>query len=828
MTDPDNPDDDICALLRIGLDDALDETIQACQPASWRPPSVEELRQALPQYEISGFIARGGMGAVYKGTQKTLHRTVAIKVLPPGIDDGDRQFSERFKQEAQTMARLTHPNIVTVYEAGENAEGWLYIVMEFIDGTDVGQLIAQEGMVEPRRAIQITSAVCEALAFAHEEGVIHRDIKPSNIMLDRKGRVKVADFGLAKLVNADASFFSSATATVGTPEFIAPEAHILGTQVDQRADIYAVGVMLYQMLTGQIPRGKFSAPSSVAPEVDKRLDAIVDKALQTNREQRYSTATAMKTAVDKVAPGMNSHRTEPMKRAGRMRVAAWIAIVAVIGIGAFAVMKKPAKWSAQSSVRSEPVEPSATTAQVTVRTTSAATKDVPFVNTLGMKFVPVPIKGGPTGGQRVLFSVWDTRVQDYTTFATETKRDWQKPEFVQGPTHPAVNVSWDDATAFCAWLTERERKAGKLGANERYRLPSDHEWSCGVGIGEQEDAALLPDQNDKKLGDIFPWASTWPPPDNTGNYQSEELHDPLAAGKYRWAVSHDLPGYHDGFAGTSPVDSFAANRFGLHDMGGNVWQWCEDWFDAERKERVLRGASWVNGSSGSVRSSYRNHYPTEDRKHHCGFRCVLAGSEMAARAVATQSFPVGQWTRIPPEALHEKELITDPEGWSTLPESRTRTDIPGAKGRNWGLRVTFRNRPVSEKMPEIALRRKDNGSLTAQLYREGTKFVVLQHNGSKPKDDPNEYQKLAQTLLPNAVPAGTPFTIEFIAVGTHLIARCNGTTVQCEITPDGPTTGDIAIRGPNCDAFRDIAVLNLDGLDEAEAMKLAGMEMSSQ
>ena len=130
---------------------------------------------------------------------------------------------------------------------------------------------------------------------------------------------------------------------------------------------------------------------------------------------------------------------------------------------------------------------------------ATATKDAPYVNTLGMRFVPVPITGGPTAGQgelapghqpplvpgaatSVLFSVWDTRVQDYAEFVKETKREWPKPEFQQGPTHPAVMVSWDDATAFCAWLTERERKAGKLGANERYRLPSDHEWSCAVGL----------------------------------------------------------------------------------------------------------------------------------------------------------------------------------------------------------------------------------------------------------------------------------------------------------------------------------------------------------
>ncbi|HBJ84801.1 MAG TPA: hypothetical protein DDZ88_13205, partial [Verrucomicrobiales bacterium] len=198
------------------------------QPTSpsrqWQPPTVAQLQQALPQYEITALIARGGMGAVYKGTQKALRRAVAIKVLPPEMEDEDMQFAARFQHEAQAMAQLSHPNIVAVFEAGEvyssplapreespasvgdartpspgdvpadgsaklisqEREGYrtaplLYFVMEFIEGTDLAQLIASEGRVEAPRAIQIITAVCEALAFAHEEGIVHRDIKPSNI-----------------------------------------------------------------------------------------------------------------------------------------------------------------------------------------------------------------------------------------------------------------------------------------------------------------------------------------------------------------------------------------------------------------------------------------------------------------------------------------------------------------------------------------------------------------------------------------------------------------------------------------------------------------------
>ncbi len=258
-------------------------------------------------------------------------------------------------------------------------------------------------------------------------------------------------------------------------------------------------------------------------------------------------------------------------------------------------------------------------------TSVTATKDAPFVNSLGMKFVPVPITGGPTGGQRVLFSVWETRVQDYEVFAKETKREWPNPGFEQGPTHPAVNVSWEDATAFCAWLTERERKAGKLGANEAYRLPSDHEWSCAVGIGEREEAAKLPNEKDGKIADVFPWGSVWPPPKGAGNYAGEELRPALAAGKYFW-IKGVLAGYRDDFVETAPVGSFAANRFGLFDMGGNVWQWCEDWFDKEQKDRGLRGASWDNYDRDGLLSSHRTHNAPGHRGYVDSFRCVVGVS----------------------------------------------------------------------------------------------------------------------------------------------------------------------------------------------------------
>jgi len=248
---------------------------------------------------------------------------------------------------------------------------------------------------------------------------------------------------------------------------------------------------------------------------------------------------------------------------------------------------------------------------------AAATKDNPYVNTLGMEFVPVPILHGPTAGRRVLFSIWDTRVQDYKVFVEETKRATQKPAFEQAPTHPVVMVTWDDAKAFCAWLTEKERKAGKLSANEAYRLPSDHEWSSAVGLPPEQGAT--PTDRSGKNGNEFPWGAGFPPGRmNVGNYRDETWHADSPAAKV-W-----LKGYNDGYVHTSPVGNYAANRFGLFDMGGNVWQWCEDWFDAGQKDRVVRGGSWDNHDRGSLLSSHRTPHAPADRDPSYGFRCVLA------------------------------------------------------------------------------------------------------------------------------------------------------------------------------------------------------------
>ncbi len=252
-------------------------------------------------------------------------------------------------------------------------------------------------------------------------------------------------------------------------------------------------------------------------------------------------------------------------------------------------------------------------------TPAAATKDAPFVNGLGMKFVPVPITGGPTGGQRVLFSIWETRVQDYEAFVKDTARPWSRGPAMHGPTDPAVTVRWDDAQAFCGWLTDRERKAGKITAQERYRLPSDHEWSCAVGIGDREDAARGPRSKSYGIPDLFPWGTAWPPPSVVGNYRGEETaSSPFGKGLPL------LPGYRDDFPEAAPVGSYPANQLGIFDLGGNAKEWCEDRSDESPDKRIVRGGSFAEGPKPSVLSAYRAQEAPDNKGSSNGFRVVLA------------------------------------------------------------------------------------------------------------------------------------------------------------------------------------------------------------
>ncbi|MDQ3622993.1 MAG: SUMF1/EgtB/PvdO family nonheme iron enzyme [Verrucomicrobiota bacterium] len=231
-----------------------------------------------------------------------------------------------------------------------------------------------------------------------------------------------------------------------------------------------------------------------------------------------------------------------------------------------------------------------------------AQRGQPWKNSLGMKFVPVG---------DALMSIWPTRVQDFDLFCQATGRARVVPDFTQNGTHPVVNVNWEDADDFCRWLTQWEMKAEWLAEGQQYRLPTDPEWSLAAGLPNE--GGSTPEERDGKLRD-FPWGKQWPPPPGAGNYADSSLRRSSLA---------TIPGYQDRFAQTSPAGTFPANALGLHDIGGNVWQWCHELYKPGSRWGVLRGGSWATADPDQLRAGYRYVVDRAERDVIYGFRAVL-------------------------------------------------------------------------------------------------------------------------------------------------------------------------------------------------------------
>ncbi len=374
-------------LLRRALDTQTDIGEPDRPGADYAPPTPEELATYFPELEIVELLGRGGMGVVYKARQKRLDRLVALKILSPRFSQ-DPAFAERFAREARAMAMLSHPHIVTVYDFGQAEIGGAgrgtrggtseapgevdsprlpspaprplyYFLMEYVDGVNLRRLLDAQKLA-PEEALAIVPQICDALQYAHDAGVVHRDIKPENILLDKRGRVKIADFGIAKLVGRrvasgewrvaseqqqptlplgegrhrgaalvdegagesplppgegqgegsptsnpqypipDPSQLTAANEIIGTPQYMAPEQFERPLTVDHRADIYSLGVVFYQMLTGELPIGRFVPPSNKV-QIDVRLDEVVLRALEKEPERRYQQVSEIKTQMEDIA-----------------------------------------------------------------------------------------------------------------------------------------------------------------------------------------------------------------------------------------------------------------------------------------------------------------------------------------------------------------------------------------------------------------------------------------------------------------------------------------------------------------------------------------------
>ncbi len=344
-------------------------------------PSVEEIAVFFPQLEILECLGQGGMGVVYKARQKELDRVVALKILPREIGC-TAGFADRFTREARALAKLNHPGIVTLYEFGHVKSGGddmplYFFLMEYVDGVNLRLLMHGE-RISAREALGIVPQICEALQFAHDHGIVHRDIKPENILIDRRGSVKVADFGLAKITECGDVLQESqgkgdgrerepnlteAGKVMGTPRYMSPEQIEAPGEVDHRADIYALGVVFYQMLTGEMPGTPIEPPSRKV-KIDVRLDEIVLRALEKEPARRYQMAGEFRTVVETMA------EEESLRGSGTVRevvaVGGWMhrkEVITLLGVALVATLVALISYAVLHTLGKRDINPSANPAE---------------------------------------------------------------------------------------------------------------------------------------------------------------------------------------------------------------------------------------------------------------------------------------------------------------------------------------------------------------------------------------------------------------------------------------------------------------------------------
>eukprot|EP00095_Tigriopus_kingsejongensis_P001855 snap_masked-scaffold9108_size2501-processed-gene-0.0 protein:Tk01855 transcript:snap_masked-scaffold9108_size2501-processed-gene-0.0-mRNA-1 annotation:"serine threonine protein kinase" len=274
---------------------------QAAQPTPnlhWTPPPVSEVQNLIDGYHITHTLGIGGMGVVYQATQLSLQRQVAIKLLPAELSKNP-EFLERFRREAQITAKLEHPNIVHIYQNGITSTGHCFYIMELVEGESLAQHLLKKPSIEA--TLKLLPPLCRALEYAHQNGVIHRDLKPQNILLSKTGELKIVDFGLAKILTnkLDDIHLTRSDAGMGTPYYAAPEQTLDTHNVDHRADIYSLGVLVYQMVTGKLPQGKWETPSHCS-SVDVRVDELLERAMHPDPDGRMGNVREFREGVEAI------------------------------------------------------------------------------------------------------------------------------------------------------------------------------------------------------------------------------------------------------------------------------------------------------------------------------------------------------------------------------------------------------------------------------------------------------------------------------------------------------------------------------------------------
>ncbi|MBV8226681.1 MAG: SUMF1/EgtB/PvdO family nonheme iron enzyme, partial [Verrucomicrobia bacterium] len=569
----------------------------------------------------------------YADDQKALPEEpteVGLKLIHPSIAS-DPSLLDLIENEIEMMRQATHPHLVRYRHLDRSVPGpWL--VREWLHGFLLFELLRWCRSLNASELLMLLEPLPATLDFVSSQGFRLVDVSLQKIFLacprdvptehfrdlaraSATGwtnlRLRLNPLSLALLLQRDPPDRGHQT-LVPVRRGLAQTAGELGGQARKAIRLFAR--LIYELLSGHAPAEKGGQTAyTPLPELNQAANSILQRAC---------------AGVEAMAMWRSC---ESFWNAFKDAIVAGSAVPLSQGYGATGLPGMPAPSFAAPTAPPPLPRP---LPQAPIKRESIpdplrqVTTKKPWVNSLGMTFIPVP-------GTKVLFSIWNVRVRDFETFVAETGYDatagmfsmgrndwqqrganWRKPGFTQGPDHPVVGISWEDAGVFCRWVTSREQAAGRLPGGVCYRLPTDREWSIAVGLDEAAGGA--PREKSGKLKE-YPWGRHWPPPKGVGNYFGEEAK--IGEEPSDW---EPIKRFNDGWPRTSPVGSFPANRLGLFDMGGNVWEWCEDWYDFDRTHRVLRGASWTNRNPVSMLSSFRYHGKPDYRAASRGFRCVLA------------------------------------------------------------------------------------------------------------------------------------------------------------------------------------------------------------
>ncbi len=552
---------------------------------------TELIGQKLGQYDILGVLGEGGMSTVYRGRQLSIQRDVAIKVIK-AQKTNDPAFLKRFEQEAQLIASLSHTHIVKVFDYGRQS-GLIYLVMELLKGGTLNDLL-DKGPLPPARIFRLMDQVTSALDYAHQKGIVHRDLKPQNLMFDESGNALLTDFGLATLVN-QTSAMTQTGLTLGTPAYMSPE-QWQHDAVDSRADVYALGVTLFQMLTGKLPfngdtpyrmmyQHLYENPPSILTYNSRfppGLDLVIAQALAKDRELRFNTAgelaIAFRAAV--ASPERKAAPTAPLP-------------TLVLNSAQMGVLPKITPLTMKAGRRRTDERE---VAQVYVPPGSFVMGSAGQLNTRGDE--------QPAHEVRITHGFWLDQYtvtnSSYQTFIDEdgytrsqfwsnSGWQWLSVNHITGPGNytgfmepqqPRVGVSWYEADAYARW------RGG--------RLPTEAQWEYAA-------------RGSRAV--IYPWGDTFQ--ETLANVRGTR---------------------------TKPVGTYpgGVSWVGAHDMAGNVWEWVADWYDenfytqsdgddisgpTSGKNKVVRGGSWRHDQN-MARAAARRQDGASSRDDYIGFRIV--------------------------------------------------------------------------------------------------------------------------------------------------------------------------------------------------------------